>query len=65
MSLQREMETSGSWLFRYRSFLPLLIVPAFLLRMISFTYLQGSHEKTELWQLVCLAVCFTGIYKSG
>ena len=60
MSLQREMETSGSWLFRYRSFLPLLIVPAFLIRMTSFTYLGGSHEKTELWQLVCLAVCFLG-----
>lgn len=61
MSLQREMVASGSRLFRYRSFLPLLIVPAFLFRMMSATYIQGSHERTELWQLVCLGVCFLGL----
>ncbi len=61
MSLHREMVTSGSWLFRYRSFLPLLIVPAFLWRMMTTTHLQESYERTELWQLVCLAVCFLGL----
>ena len=61
MSLHREMVRFGSWLFRYRSFLPLLIVPAFLCRMMTATNLQESYERTELWQLVCLAVCFLGL----
>jgi hypothetical protein len=58
MSLRNELENSGSWLFRHRSYLPLLIVPIFLVGLSSFTYLSQSHAINELWQFLCLLVSF-------
>lgn len=61
MPLQRKMESSGSWLFKYRSFVPLLLLPLFGYELSKFTYLNGSHEQTEWWQMACLAVCLSGL----
>ncbi|HZM01794.1 MAG TPA: isoprenylcysteine carboxylmethyltransferase family protein [Candidatus Saccharimonadales bacterium] len=61
MSLQREFEKSGSWLFRYRSYLPLLILPIFFLGLRRFSYLDQSHFVNEIWQVFCLAVSFLGL----
>jgi protein-S-isoprenylcysteine O-methyltransferase Ste14 len=61
MSLRNELENSGSWLFRHRSYLPLLIVPIFLVGLSSFTYLSQSHAINEAWQFLCLLVSFLGL----
>jgi protein-S-isoprenylcysteine O-methyltransferase Ste14 len=61
MSLRNELEESGSWLFRHRSYLPLLIVPIFLPVMASFTYLGQSHAINEAWQVLCLVVSLLGL----
>jgi protein-S-isoprenylcysteine O-methyltransferase Ste14 len=61
MSLRNELEDSGSWLFRHRSYLPLLIVPLFLLGLISFTYLSQNHAVNEAWQILCMLVSFLGL----
>ena len=61
MSLHRELEESGSWLFRHRTYLPLLILPLFCLGLRSFTYLDQSHSVNEIWQVLCLAVSFLGL----
>jgi protein-S-isoprenylcysteine O-methyltransferase Ste14 len=61
MSLRREFEESGSWLFRHRSYLPTLIIPIFFLSLGSFTYLNQSHLLNEIWQVFCLGVSFLGL----
>jgi protein-S-isoprenylcysteine O-methyltransferase Ste14 len=61
MSLRNELENSGSWLFRHRSYLPLLMIPVFFLCLSTFNYLGQSHALNEAWQVFCLLVSFLGL----
>src|SRR5580692_4795907 len=61
MGLQRELEETGSWLFRHRSYLPLLILPLFILGLRSFSYLDQSHTLNEFWQVFCLGISMLGL----
>jgi protein-S-isoprenylcysteine O-methyltransferase Ste14 len=61
MSLRNEMEDSGSWLFRHRGSLPLVMIPVFLVCLCSFTYLDKSHVLNEFWQGLCMAVSLLGL----
>ena len=61
MSLRTELEQSGSWLFRHRSYLPLALVAFFLPCLCAFSYLGRSHFINEIWQVGCLAVSFLGL----
>src|SRR5580658_5397658 len=61
MSLRNELETSGSWLFRYRSYLPLAILPIFVICLASSKYLGRSHVFNERWQMACMALSFSGL----
>ncbi len=61
MSLRTQLEKNGSWLFRHRSYLPLVTIPVFLACLPSFKYLGASHELNEAWQLICLAISFSGL----
>jgi len=61
MSLRKQLETNGSWLFRRRSYLPLVAIPVFLAFLPSFTYLGANHKLNETWQMFCLAISFLGL----
>jgi protein-S-isoprenylcysteine O-methyltransferase Ste14 len=61
MSLRKQLERNGSWLFRHRSYLPLVAVPVFLAFLPSFTYLGAKHQLNEDWQMLCLAISFLGL----
>src|SRR5580658_2497314 len=61
MSLRNQLETSGSWLFRYRSYLPLAMLPIFIMCLASSKYLGHSHLLNELWQNGCMAISFAGL----
>jgi len=61
MSLRNQLERNGSWLFRHRSYLPLVMIPVFLACLPSFTYLGASHQWNETWQMFCLAISFAGL----
>ena len=61
MSLYSEFETSGSWFFRYRSFLPLVALPLFVTSLQSYTYLGQSHRLTEWWQTFCFLLSLSGL----
>lgn len=57
MLLKNEMAKSGDILFRYRSYIPLVMVPLLILSLLSFgqnLYIQG-HYNTPL-VLVALVV---------
>jgi protein-S-isoprenylcysteine O-methyltransferase Ste14 len=61
MSLRNQLETSGSWLFTHRSYLPLAILPIFLACLASSHYLGHSHEINERWQAFCMIISFVGL----
>jgi protein-S-isoprenylcysteine O-methyltransferase Ste14 len=61
MPLIEEFESTGHWLFRWRSYLPLATV-AFVLGGIEyFNYPYGSHLLDELWEVLCLMISFSGL----
>jgi protein-S-isoprenylcysteine O-methyltransferase Ste14 len=61
VALRNEFESSGSWLFRHRSYLPLVMVPIFLGGLASFQYLFDSHRMNEAWQWMCMGVSLLGV----
>ena len=61
MTLRNQLEKNGSWLFRHRSYLPILSIPIFLACLPSFTYLGDKHQWNEIWQAVCLVISFLGL----
>ena len=60
MALQQELERSGSWLFRYRSFIPLLVIPLCALCLYSSSDLTRTHLNNEAWQSICLILSLVG-----
>ena len=61
MALIEEMEQVGNVLFRWRSYLPFVMVPLFFSGLRYFSYPLGSHTLNQYWELLCLAVSFTGL----
>jgi protein-S-isoprenylcysteine O-methyltransferase Ste14 len=55
------LRNQGNWLFRWRSFLPLVIVPLFIISLRYFTYPQGSHLLDRLWELFCFSISLLGL----
>jgi protein-S-isoprenylcysteine O-methyltransferase Ste14 len=61
MALKEEFTKSGEWLFRWRSYLPLLLIVVFLLALASLRHPYGSPPPGGLWEVFCLAVSFAGL----
>ena len=61
MPLIEEFEAAGSWLFRWRSYLPLLMLLLIPAGLAQFDYPLGSHILDELWEMFCLAVSALGL----
>jgi len=60
MALVEEIQEQGAWLFRWRSFLPLILVP-FIGLAISQTFRDAEDSFPETWDYVCLAISFAGL----
>lgn len=62
MTLSESMEKQGNWLFKWRSYFPLLGIPVLLMALSS----AGSIEKVygdladKLWSLFCILISFLG-----
>ncbi len=65
MPLKEEFEKVGNWLFRWRSYLPLLVAGIILTGMRSFEYPDDSHYLDRLWEILCLAISFFGLAIRG
>lgn len=61
MALRDEFRRSGEWLFRWRSYLPLLMIVLFLAAFANYSYPLGSTLCQRLWGLFCLAISFCGL----
>lgn len=63
MQLRELLNKQGKWLFRWRSYLPLLVivlvVPA--VRGAAFRGRGGAFDFEVAWELICVAVAFFGL----
>lgn len=61
MSLHREFETEGNWLFRWRSYVPLALTAVLFAAMQGFHYPWKSHAIDTVLDFLCLAVSLCGL----
>jgi protein-S-isoprenylcysteine O-methyltransferase Ste14 len=61
MPLIEQFESVGHWLFRWRSYLPLVTAVLLFCGLQYFSYPFGSHFLDELWEVLCLSVSFGGL----
>jgi len=61
MALKEQLENSGNWLFRWRSYLPLLMMGIALIDMRRFTYLDSNYNLNLYWEACCLIVSFARV----
>jgi protein-S-isoprenylcysteine O-methyltransferase Ste14 len=57
-----EMKNQGNWLFRWRSFLPLAMVPLFVIELRHSAYpIMGSYLLDRPWEILCSAISLLGL----
>ena len=61
MLLSQEFERQGNWLFRRRSFLPLLGAPALALVFHRYSYPWGSHTLDTILEMLGLGISMVGL----
>ncbi len=61
MALREELERTGNWLFRWRSYLPLVLVLPTMAAMHHPDFLRQDRSGYDVWALVCLAVSMVGL----
>jgi protein-S-isoprenylcysteine O-methyltransferase Ste14 len=59
MALAEEFKQQGEWLFRWRSYLPLVLVP---LMVIAYAHMDTPDTAFhECWEYFCLGISFLGL----
>lgn len=60
MALREEFEATGNWLFRWRSYIPLLLLAPVLAALHSSEYQRGDG-RPYWWALLCLGISLIGL----
>ncbi len=63
MALREDMEKQGNWLFRWRSYLPLLIIPLFVVALQHtgvLEYILGDRA-ADYWESLAICISFFGL----
>ena len=61
MTLRDELEASGTWLFRRRSFVPLVFLVPLLVEMRNYHRPMHCQSLQVTWEFCCLAVSLVGL----
>jgi len=61
MLIKDKLVEEGNLLFRWRSFVPLLMLIVMCLGLKDFTYIGGSHKYDLYWEMICLGISFFGL----
>jgi protein-S-isoprenylcysteine O-methyltransferase Ste14 len=62
MALREEFEKQGNWLFRWRSYLPLLIIPLFIIALHGTASLnrESAGLGAKCWEVFCFVFALLG-----
>ena len=62
MTLIDQLEREGNWLFRWRSYLPVIFIPFIAIALVNQTrWPLGSEAMQSAWQVICLSVSVLGL----
>jgi protein-S-isoprenylcysteine O-methyltransferase Ste14 len=61
MPLKDQLEREGLWLFRWRSFLPLIAMPLIAVAVVGMKWPFGDHAVHNIWDAFCLGVSLVGL----
>ena len=56
------MNRQGKWLFRWRSYLPIIFFVVFIPALLDHRHPFGSHRFDQLWEGACLVLGFFGLF---
>ena len=67
MALREDMEKQGGWLFRWRSYLPLLGIPVFIIAIRQSGVLEKNFGDAvgDFWGSCAIAISFLGLFVRG
>ncbi len=61
MAMTEEFVRLGNWFFRWRSYLPLLLLIVCLATLYDLSQMPGHHLPGRVWELSCLGVSSLGL----
>ncbi len=63
MELKEELKKQGFWLFRWRSYLPLIFLPILLIALNESEYFDNifGDLADDLWEIICIGISFLGL----
>lgn len=61
MLLYEQSAITGTWLFRWRSYLPLVLIAVIIPAFEGFSYPFGSHSYDLVWEMFCLSISLFGL----
>ena len=62
MKLQKNIVLTGYWLFRWRSYFPILLLIIFVPAMAEYEYVGGERGMTTKWGILSLSVGMIGLF---
>lgn len=62
MTLVRRFEKHGSWLFKHRSKLPVILIVAGMIVYYFTVRNTGKYEYFDMWKFIALGVCLFGLF---
>jgi protein-S-isoprenylcysteine O-methyltransferase Ste14 len=61
MALREDFEQTGNWLFRWRSYLPTLLIIPMWIALQDPDYARGLRDNQALWSLICMGISLAGL----
>lgn len=61
MALQEDFEKSGNWLFRWRSYLPLILAVLIMIALLDYDYPGQTQFQHFAWEAFCFVVSLFGL----
>lgn len=63
MALREDLEKQGAWLFKWRSYLPLLLIPLFAIALKNSKFIERifGDDIGDLWESIAVIVSFLGL----
>jgi protein-S-isoprenylcysteine O-methyltransferase Ste14 len=63
MALREDLEKQGAWLFKWRSYLPLLVIPLFIIALKNTKFVERlfGDNMSDFWESIAVIVSFLGL----